>query len=108
MNSLFAQVEAMMFLRSRAYVPLSTMISRCCSRFVADVTAPPSLSVRMHGTSVVVGVVFASLTVQIFNYAISPYEDWHDKAWGAALCLLLVIGTLSILARVLQRRKEVR
>ena len=26
----------------------------------------------------------ASLTVQIFNYAISPYEDWHAKAWSAA------------------------
>src|SRR5207237_180737 len=26
----------------------------------------------------------ASLTVQIYNYAVSPYEDWHQKAWGAA------------------------
>jgi phosphate transport system permease protein len=46
----------------------------------------------------------ASLTVQIFNYAISPYQDWHDKAWGAALCLLLLIGTLSLLARLIRRR----
>jgi phosphate transport system permease protein len=42
----------------------------------------------------------SSLTVQIFNYAISPYEDWHAKAWGAALCLLLLIGTLSLLAKL--------
>jgi phosphate transport system permease protein len=42
----------------------------------------------------------ASLTVQIFNYAISPYEDWHAKAWGAALCLLLLIGLLSLAARL--------
>jgi len=47
----------------------------------------------------------ASLTVQIFNYAISPYEDWHDKAWGAALCLLVLIGGLSLLARLTQRRR---
>ncbi len=46
----------------------------------------------------------ASMTVQIFNYAISPYEDWHDKAWGAALCLLLLIGTLSVVARLAQGR----
>jgi phosphate transport system permease protein len=46
----------------------------------------------------------ASLTVQIFNYAISPYEDWHDKAWGAALCLLLLIGVLSLTARAFRRR----
>ncbi len=42
----------------------------------------------------------ASLTVQIYNYAISPYDDWHDKAWGAALCLLMLIGLLSVIARL--------
>jgi phosphate transport system permease protein len=47
----------------------------------------------------------ASLTVQIFNYAISPYEDWHNKAWGAALCLLLVIGLLSLVAKLTTRRR---
>ena len=41
----------------------------------------------------------SSLTVQIFNYAISPYEDWHAKAWSAALVLLLLIGALNLLAR---------
>jgi phosphate transport system permease protein len=47
----------------------------------------------------------ASLTVQIYNYAISPYEDWHDKAWGAALCLLLLIGILSLVAKLSTRRR---
>jgi phosphate transport system permease protein len=47
----------------------------------------------------------SSLTVQIFNYAISPYEDWHAKAWGAALCLLILIGGLSLIARLSQRRR---
>lgn len=36
----------------------------------------------------------ASLPVQIYNYAVSPYEDWHTKAWGSALVLILVIGIL--------------
>jgi phosphate transport system permease protein len=45
----------------------------------------------------------ASLTVQIFNYAISPYDDWHQKAWSAALVLLLLVGTLNLLARALAR-----
>jgi phosphate transport system permease protein len=49
----------------------------------------------------------SSLTVQIFNYAISPYEDWHAKAWGAALCLLILIGTLSLLARLVTRRRSI-
>ncbi|HTP50736.1 MAG TPA: phosphate ABC transporter permease PstA [Anaeromyxobacteraceae bacterium] len=47
----------------------------------------------------------ASLTVQIFNYAISPYEDWHSKAWTAALVLLLVVGVLNLLARLLARNQ---
>lgn len=46
----------------------------------------------------------ASLTVQIFNYAISPYEDWHQKAWSAALVLLLLVGALNLLARLALRR----
>ena len=47
----------------------------------------------------------ASLTVQIFNYAISPYEDWHSKAWTAALVLLILVGGLNLLARILARTK---
>ena len=45
----------------------------------------------------------ASLTVQIFNYAISPYDDWHQKAWSAALVLLLLVGGLNLTARALSR-----
>jgi phosphate transport system permease protein len=47
----------------------------------------------------------ASLTVQIFNYAISPYEDWHAKAWGAALTLLVLIGSLNLIARFFSRKR---
>ena len=47
----------------------------------------------------------ASLTVQIYNYAVSPYQDWHDKAWSAALVLLLLIGTLSLAGRFLSRSR---
>lgn len=47
----------------------------------------------------------ASLTVQIFNYAVAPYKDWHDKAWSAALVLLLLIGALSLAGRLLSRNR---
>jgi phosphate transport system permease protein len=47
----------------------------------------------------------ASLTVQIFNYAISPYEDWHSKAWTAALVLLLLVGAFNLVARFLARSR---
>ncbi len=47
----------------------------------------------------------ASLTVQIYEYAKSPYDDWHAKAWSAALCLLLLIGLLSLTARLMRGKR---
>jgi phosphate transport system permease protein len=47
----------------------------------------------------------ASLTVQIFNYAVSPYENWHEKAWAASLVLLLMVGALSLMARFITRQR---
>jgi phosphate transport system permease protein len=46
----------------------------------------------------------ASLPVQIFNYAISPYKDWQAQAWGAALVLLMFVGALNIIARLISNR----
>ena len=48
----------------------------------------------------------ASLTVQVFTYAISPYEDWHRQAWAGALVLVTVVFVFSVLARVVTRRLE--
>ena len=47
----------------------------------------------------------ASLTVQIFNYAISPYDDWHKKAWAGALVLMTMVALLSVGGRVLARNR---
>ena len=48
----------------------------------------------------------SSLTVQVFTYAISPYEDWHRQAWAGALVLVAVVFLFSVLARVVTRRLE--
>jgi phosphate transport system permease protein len=48
----------------------------------------------------------ASLTVQVFTYAISPYEDWHRQAWAGAFLLVIIILTLSMAARFAVRRLE--
>jgi phosphate transport system permease protein len=45
----------------------------------------------------------AALPLQIFSYAISPYEDWHRQAWAGALVLLLMISMLSVSVRLLTR-----
>jgi len=47
----------------------------------------------------------ASLTVQIYNYAISPFEEWHAKAWAATLVLVTLILFINIIVRFLTRQK---
>jgi phosphate transport system permease protein len=48
----------------------------------------------------------ASLTVQIFQYASSPYEDWHRQAWAGALVLVAIVLVCSLLARFATRSLE--
>ena len=48
----------------------------------------------------------ASLTVQIYLYGLSPYEDWHRQAWAGALVLVSMIFLFSLLARFVTRRLE--
>jgi phosphate transport system permease protein len=43
----------------------------------------------------------ATLPVQIYNYAVSPYDDWHAKAWAAALVLVFMILVLNLSAKAL-------
>src|ERR1043165_5460387 len=47
----------------------------------------------------------ASLTVQIFNYAVSPYDEWHAQAWAATLVLMTLILVINVGVRVLTRKK---
>ncbi|NLH47265.1 MAG: phosphate ABC transporter permease PstA [Myxococcales bacterium] len=42
----------------------------------------------------------ANLTVTIFNYAMSPYVDWQQAAWGASLLITAAVLALTILARL--------
>ncbi len=47
----------------------------------------------------------ASLTVQIYNYAISPYDEWHAQAWAATLVLMTLILGINIIVRFLTRKR---
>jgi phosphate transport system permease protein len=47
----------------------------------------------------------ASLPVQIYTYAVSPFEDWHRQAWAAALVLVGIVLVLNISARLLVRSR---
>lgn len=48
----------------------------------------------------------ANLPVVIFQFAMSPYEDWQRLAWGGALLITATVLGLNILARVLFREKN--
>lgn len=45
----------------------------------------------------------AAIPVQIFDYARSPYEDWHRQAWAGALVLLVLVALINVTVRGLTR-----
>jgi len=72
---------------------------------IAGETAPllfTSFNNRFWSTDVTQPI--GSLTVQIYTYAIAPYEDWHRQAWAGALVLVVLVLTCSLIARLATRR----
>jgi phosphate transport system permease protein len=49
----------------------------------------------------------AALPLQIFTYAISPYDDWHRQAWAGAFVLVVMIFALNVIVRFLTRDRSV-
>ncbi|HXH64760.1 MAG TPA: phosphate ABC transporter permease PstA [Mariprofundaceae bacterium] len=50
----------------------------------------------------------SNLTVTLFNYAMSPYDDWHAKAWGAAFLITASVLVVTILTRFILRDRSKR
>jgi phosphate transport system permease protein len=48
----------------------------------------------------------SSLPVQVYNYAISPYDEWHQQAWAGALILVSIVFIMNILTRYLLNHHE--
>lgn len=48
----------------------------------------------------------SSLPVQIYTYAISPFEDWQKQAWAGALVLILFIFTINVTVRFIFRKNK--
>jgi len=48
----------------------------------------------------------AALPLQIFTYAISPYDDWHRQAWAGALVLVTGVFCVNIIVRILTRGRS--
>jgi phosphate transport system permease protein len=47
----------------------------------------------------------AELSLQIFTYALSPYESWHRQAWAGALLLIVAVFVLNLIARLALSRR---
>jgi len=74
---------------------------------ISGETAPllfTSLNNRFFSTALTQPI--SSLTVQIYSYATTAYEDWHRQAWAGALVLVAIVLVCSILARYATRRLE--
>jgi phosphate transport system permease protein len=88
-----------------AWKGIATGILLGLSRAAGE-TAPllfTALGNRFWSTSVFQPM--ASLTVYIYDYAKSPFEDWNKQAWTAALVLILIISIFSLVFRIITRSK---
>ncbi len=73
---------------------------------ISGETAPllfTALNNQFYSTNM--GAPMANLPVVIFQFAMSPYENWIQLAWGGALLITLAVLILNILARVFFREK---
>ena len=48
----------------------------------------------------------AALPLQIYVYAVGPYDEWHRQAWAGALVLIVLVLALSLIARAVVRGKR--
>jgi len=50
----------------------------------------------------------SSLPLLIYNYASSPYEEWHQLAWGASFVLIMMILILNVTTKLIERRWRIQ
>lgn len=76
---------------------------------IAGETAPllfTSFNNNFYSTTV--NEPIASLTVTMFNYATSPYEDWQQLGWAAAFILTVFVLGINILGKIFLKQKGIR
>jgi phosphate transport system permease protein len=47
-----------------------------------------------------------SMPVQIYNYAISPFQHWHQQAWAGSLTLVLLVFSLNVIVRTVLKQER--
>jgi ABC-type phosphate transport system permease subunit len=79
------------------------------SRPWARVRARPSeyvSSLRKYRTRSPYPRAMAALPLQVYVYAVGPYDEWHRQAWAGALVLILLVLALSLVARGVVRARR--
>ena len=105
--------------------PMSTVIIQITWRRPAPAWSPAScsprpasparprrcsspLSTTISGSSPTLMGGVSNLPVMIYQFALSPYQNWRELAWAGALIITMSILALSIVARLLLRKDKVR
>ena len=55
--------------------------------------------------SVALDQPMSSVSVQVYTYAIAPYDDWHKQAWAGALVLVTMVAVFSAAVRIATRSR---
>lgn len=96
------QWHVIVFVCSRlARSGIVTGVLLAASRIVGETAPLLFTALNNQYLSFDLGHPTASLTVTIFHYAMSPYDDWHRMAWGGALVVTFAVLTMNIVARVM-------
>src|SRR4051812_15600024 len=86
--------------------PIASAVLLAIAR-IAGETAP--LLFTALGNNYFVTVLdrpMASMPVQIYTFAVSPYDDWHRQAWAATFVLVAFILTINLMVRFFMREKN--
>ena len=87
-----------------AWNGIFTGIMLAVARIVGETAPLLFTSFNNQFWSFAVDQPMASMTVQIFNYSISPFADWHSKAWAGSLVLVTTILAITLLVRKFSKR----
>lgn len=91
----------------RAALPgITTGIMLAIARVSGETAALLFTAFNNRFLSVALNEPMSSVPVQVYTYAIAPYEEWHQQAWAGALVLISLVTLFSVAVRVATRNRH--
>ncbi|NBX84471.1 MAG: phosphate ABC transporter permease PstA [Gammaproteobacteria bacterium] len=100
----FHMIQFMIFKIIRSSIVTGLLLS--FSRILGEAAPLIFTSLNNQFLSLNMNKPMGNLPLLIFNYAMSPYEDWHHLAWHAALLIAIIVLIMNILCRYLMKRHQ--